>query len=130
MRLIHVLLPMLLSVAVSGYCSDCASVLQVKSQERDGKEHFVARNTSGKPIVAYVVVDPERDENGKPRHTFSGVFTAPDWLRPGKSMDIGSVPSMFHKPAILVDYVRTADGWSCGSAATNEAKHIIARFGN
>lgn len=115
-------------MALNTFGTDCASAIQVREHMHSGKEEFTAKNTSGKPIVAYVIAADARDATGNPIHVFSGVFTDGDSLRPGASMEIGSVPSSRIELKAFVDYVRGADGWSCGAASTEQAKVVINRF--
>ena len=129
MRVLQLLAAGMMCIALNAFGDDCASVIQVNQQSRDGKEQFVAKNISKRPIIAYVVTDDTRDASGNPLHVFSGVFTGGDALHPGASMEIGSVSSSRNQPKFLVDYVRLADGWSCGAASTKEAKVAIARLG-
>lgn len=129
MRVFQLLAPAMMCIALNAFGDDCASVIQVKQQSREGKEQFIAKNISKRPIIAYVVTDDRGDAGGNPVHVFSGVFTGDDSFHPGASMEIGSSSSSKSQSKPLVDYVRLADGWSCGAASTKEAKAVITRLG-
>jgi hypothetical protein len=75
-------------------------------------------NNSGKTIVNYVLVDSsQRTADGKPR-IYTGKFASSEGVQTGKSISFGSgSPSQ-----ITIDYVRFADGSSCGNGTTREAK--------
>lgn len=114
-------------IALNAFGSDCTSSIQLQQKRDSGKETIVAKNVSGKPIVAYVVANEVRQPTGDQVHVFSGVFTDGDSLHPGASLAIGSVSSNADlKP--MIDYVRLADGSTCGAASTNEAKAVAERF--
>jgi hypothetical protein len=113
-------------VALNLFGSDCLSAIQVDQRVQHGKIEFTAKNVSGKPMVAYVVA--ARDAKGNLPNVFYGVFTDGDSLRPGASMGIGSASSSRSDLKPLIDYVRLADGWTCGEASTEQAKDAVARF--
>jgi hypothetical protein len=114
-------------IALNAFGSDCTSDIQLQHKKDNGKETVVAKNVSGKPIVAYVVATEVSQPTGDQVHVFSGVFTDGDSLHPGASLAIGSVSSNADlKP--MIDYVRLADGSTCGAASTNEAKAVAERF--
>ena len=46
----------------------------------------------------------------------------------GKSVEIDVRRNAADIPNLSADYVRLADGWSCGSTLTQEARRIAARF--
>jgi hypothetical protein len=84
-------------------------------------------NNSSKPMVAYVLADAASKSNdGSPVRTYSAVFTGKDSLAPGKSMDVGKLDS--RPAAIFVDYIRFADGSTCGNTTTQQGKAAAARF--
>jgi len=87
------------------------------------------KNISEKPIVAYVVTNGT-DAAGNPVHSFYGVFTAGDSLHSNASMELGSLSSTDKVAKLVIDYVRFADGTSCGAASTQQAKDAIARLGD
>ena len=114
-------------IALNAFGSDCASIIQLQHKKDNGKETVVVKNVSGKPIVAYVVATDISQPTGDRVQVFSGVFTDGDSLHPGVSLAIGSVSSDTDlKP--MIDYVRLADGSTCGAASTNEAKAVAERF--
>ena len=89
------------------------------------KDQLTIFNNSSKSIVAYVLATAEsKSKDGSPIRTYSGVFTGPDSLAPGSTMDVGKADSR----SISVDYIRFADGSTCGNAVTEQAKAISARF--
>jgi hypothetical protein len=114
-------------IALNAFGSDCSSTIQLQHKKDNGKETVVVKNVSGKPIVAYVVATEVSQPAGDRVQVFSGVFTDGDSLHPGASLAIGSVSSNTDlKP--VIDYVRLADGSTCGPASTNEAKAVAERF--
>ena len=89
------------------------------------KDQLIIFNNSSKPIVAYVLATAEsKSKDGSPIRTYSGVFTGPDSLAPGSSMEVGKADSRLAS----VDYIRFADGSTCGNAITVQAKTASARF--
>jgi hypothetical protein len=75
-------------------------------------------NTSGKTIVHYVLVDPtQHSHDGSPR-LYTGAFSPDQGIQTGKSFSFGSGSP----DQITIDYVRFADGSSCGNGTTKEAK--------
>jgi hypothetical protein len=44
-------------------------------------------------------------------------------------MELGSLSLSDKEAKLVIDYVRFADGTSCGAASTQEAKDAIARLG-
>ena len=88
MRVFQLLAPAMMCIALNAFGNDCASAIQVKQQSRDGKEQFIAKNISKRPIIAYVVTDDTGDAGGNPVHVFSGVFTGDDSLHPGAHIQI------------------------------------------
>jgi len=115
---------MLLGSVVIAFGADCDSSA-IRIDAAAGQLTIV--NTSSKPIVAYVLANAEtRSGDGTPATTFSGVFTGKDALAPRRSFDVGKIDS--RPKSILVDYVRFADGSTCGSVTTQQAKDIVARF--
>lgn len=115
-------------MTLNTFGADCSTVIQVRHRTRDGKEEFTVKNVSGKPIIAYVIANDERDPSGNASHVFYGVFTDGDSLRPGDSMEISSVSSDQLKLTPSIDYVRLAGGWSCGAASTEQTKEIVMRL--
>ena len=89
------------------------------------KDQLTIFNNSSKSVVAYVLATAEsKSKDGSPIRTYSGVFTGPDSLAPGSSMEVGQADSR----RISVDYIRFADGSTCGNAVAEQAKAISARF--
>jgi len=107
-------------LALTTHASDCGLALRV--QQANGKETVTAKNISRKPLVAYVVAIQAKNSS----RVFSGVFTKGDSILPGAMLEVGSVPSS--PDNMIVDYVRAADGWTCGDASTEEAKAVVTRF--
>jgi hypothetical protein len=89
------------------------------------KDQLTIFNDSGKSIVAYVLASTEpKSKDGSPARTYSGVFTGQKTLAPGSSIEVGQ-----GSRSVTVDYIRFADGSTCGNAITEQAKTIAARFG-
>ena len=112
-------------MVLKAFGADCDSAIQVRQRLQNGKVEFTTKNISGKPMVAYVVATDARDANGNLINVFSGVFTNGDSLQPGAAMEIGSVTSSGRDLKPVVDYVRLAGGWACGSASTQQAKDVV-----
>jgi hypothetical protein len=128
MRTLSLAAATIILISLNAFGSDCTSTIQLRHKKDDGKETVVAKNISGKPIVAYVVATEVNRTTGDRVQVFSGVFTDGDSLHPGASLAIGSVSSNATELKPVIDYVRLADGSTCGAASTNEAKAVAARF--
>jgi hypothetical protein len=128
MRNIFLVGAMTMFVVLPTFGTDCTSAIQLREHVQNGKRAITAKNTSNRPIVAYVIAGGARDATGNPIHVFYGVSDNGDSLRPGASMEIGSVDSSGAELTSFVDYVRAAGGWSCGSASTEQAKQVVSRF--
>jgi hypothetical protein len=100
--------------------AECSSVRVVKSNGQ-----IALQNASDKAIIAYVFASTEASSDGSPTHRYSGVFSGKDSLAPGKVIEHGKADP---NPKFVVDYVRFADGSSCGDAVTTTAKTIIERL--
>ena len=110
------------SLILSG--ADCDAVIEVVREKKNGQ--MAVRNTSDKPLIAYVLASGTKSKDGSPIRTFFGVFRGQDSLAPGESIEIGKAEPESTK--LFVDYVRFVDGWRCGNVATPEGKRVAARF--
>jgi hypothetical protein len=112
----HICTLFLLSASVSTLSASQCNPTVVAVSANNGALALV--NTSGKTIVNYVLVDStQRTANGTPR-IYTGNFSRDQGVQTGKSISFGSgTPSQ-----ITIDYVRFADGSSCGNGTTREAK--------
>jgi len=81
-----------------------------------------ARNVSHQPIVAYVITNTPIGKDDTKSYSLQGVFTDGDSLRPSQAIQIGAVPRRRVNGLLQVDYVRLADGTSCGASVTQDAK--------
>jgi hypothetical protein len=90
-----------------------------------GEFQVDARNVSGKPLVAYVVVLKSTD--GTFMRVEHGVYTEDDVLPAGATVHLKPFSNR-DTPIVTVDYVRLADGWSWGDQSTDSAKEIAGRF--
>jgi hypothetical protein len=99
---------------------------RLKQTTTNDKVRFTGTNTSGTPIVAYVVVL----ERAHQRVVWQGVYTEGDRLGTGKTIEVGEAPAGTgsEQAKVSVDYVRLADGASWGDATSDQAKEIAARF--
>jgi len=79
-------------------------------------------NNSSKSITDYVLADPQQQAADGPR-TYTGHF-ATNEFGPGKSVVFSADSS---SGMVLIDFIRFADGSSCGNATTKEAKAVAAR---
>ena len=107
--------------------ADCNSALKITNRVDRNQRHFFARNASAKPVVAYTIAISE--VKGKPpTRVFSGVFSGQDSLGVGKTLEIGvtAADTQFLPP--VVDFVRLADGWTCGDLATVQGQQAARRF--
>lgn len=120
----------LVCLAAHVFGADCESVVAISQRVENGKSEYIAKNISGKPMIAYVIATDRRDANGDFVQVFSGVFTEGDSFRPGASIAIGAMPTGDSDSKPVVDYVRLARGRSCGPASTKQAKEVIRRFHN
>ena len=119
---------LLASVALAS-ASECKSSINLHQHNKDGKTWIKAKNKSRKPIVAYVVQDIPTATADYRTYSFDGVFTNGDAMKPGSSMNLGTILQRQKKTGIIrVDYVRFSDGSTCGNADTTEAQAISARF--
>ena len=124
MRTLSVFCLALLASTMFLYGAECDSTA-VAITTNDGV--LTITNNSSKPIVAYVLAGAALKSNdGSPVRTYSAVFTGKDSLAPSKSMDVGKMDS--RPPAIFVDYIRFADGSTCGNTTTQQGKATAARF--
>ncbi len=128
MRFLLLLASTMLGLTLSAFAGDCESTIQIQQEMRGGKNQLFIKNISEKPIVAYVVTNGT-DAAGNPVRSFYGVFTAGDSFHANASMELGSLSSSDKEAKLVIDYVRFADGTSCGAASTQEAKDAIARLG-
>ena len=127
MRFLLLLASTMLGLTLSSLAGDCESTIQIQQEMRGGKNQVFIKNISEKPIVAYVVTNGT-DAAGNPVRSFYGVFTAGDSLHSNASMELGSLSSTDKEAKLVIDYVRFADGTSCGAASTQQAKDAIARL--
>jgi hypothetical protein len=118
---------LLASVALAS-ASECKSSINLHQHNKDGKTWIEAKNRSGKPIVAYVVQDMPTLKTDYRTYSLRGVFTNGDAMKPGSSMNLGTVQRQKKTGIIRVDYIRFSDGSTCGHADTTEAQAISARF--
>ncbi|HMF64024.1 MAG TPA: hypothetical protein VK608_08055, partial [Edaphobacter sp.] len=80
-------------VSLSAFAAsgDCGSIIKLRQRNKNGQTQIDGRNSSGKPIVAYVVVDAPKAPQDYRTFTFHGLFTNGDSMRPGSSMNLGSL---------------------------------------
>jgi hypothetical protein len=112
----------LLACCAVAWAQDCDSSIQVS--ERTSDKQLVLTNGTSKPITAYVLRSVAVDANDSAIRTMSGVFSGKDSLEPQKSMDLGA--SDAGTARMVIDYVRFADGSSCGPANTPRAQELAA----
>jgi len=116
------------SISVTLLGAECGSAIKVNEQRRKGQVHILAKNSSHTPLVAYVLAGENNSADGSPTKVYSGVFSGPSTLAPGKSIEVDVRQGDLARPHLFVDYVRLADGWTCGNAVTEDAKKVAARF--
>jgi hypothetical protein len=90
MRIVSLAAAATLLIGLNAFGSDCTSTIQLSHKNDNGKEAVIAKNVSGKPIVAYVVTSETTKGSSDRVQVFSGVFTDGDSLHPGASLAIGS----------------------------------------
>ncbi len=117
-------------VSLSAFAAsgDCGSIIKLRQHNKNGQTQIDGRNSSRKPIVAYVVVDGPKAPQDYRTFTLHGLFTNGDSMRPGSSMNLGSFEQRKTQGSLFVDYVRLADGTTCGKAESSDAKAISTRF--
>ena len=110
---------LLLSALPVAFGTTDSPLFSVKQESNNSIIHLTGTNTAQSPILAYVVVA----EIGRSRNTG-------EELKPGKSIEIGAMNTGTESgnANVVVDYVRLVDGTKWGSATTEEAKEIEARF--
>jgi hypothetical protein len=128
MRIPGPLLAMARCVATDLIGAECGSAIQVRGKRKEGRVHLFAKNTSNRPVIAYVLASDEKSVDGSPTRVYYGVYSSDDALGAGKSVEIDVRRNAADIPNLSADYVRLADGWSCGSTLTQEARRIAARF--
>lgn len=121
--LLSVLLLPTLAVALGS--NDCP-LFSVKQESNNSIIRLKGTNTAQSPILAYVVVA----EIGRARKTWKFVCNTGEELKPGMSIEIGTMNTGTEtgEANVAVDYVRLVDGTTWGAATTDEAKSIEARF--
>lgn len=116
----------LFAVLPVAFGSSDSPFFRLAEKSKEAKMHVTGKNISHSPIVAYVVLA----ERGHSRFVWHGVYTGGDALRPGKTVEVGDAPlsNSSEQLNLVVDYIRLADGTVWGSATTEEAKEIAARY--
>lgn len=108
--------------------------LRLSESTKNGKVQLVPENTSGRPIVAYVVAVVRRRGSLNQEKVYAGVYTGKDSLPSGKSIQLAQwetrMMSNAPTPHLFVDYVRMADGTAWGNCVTEQGKEVAARFKN
>jgi hypothetical protein len=117
---------LLLSAVPVAFCTTDSPLFSVKQKSNNSIIHLTGTNTAQSPILAYVVVA----EIGRSRKTWKSVCNSGEELKPGKSIEIGTMNTGTESgdANVAVDYVRLTDGTTWGPAATEEAREIEARF--
>lgn len=128
MRRVQLFLIIAVSTYVTLFGANCDSALQILERRKDAKTHVMAKNASSSPLVAYVLTGGEKSADRSRTKVYSAVYSGSDSLAPGESIEIDVQQDAASPLNVIVDYVRLADGWSCGNAVTEEAKKIAARF--
>jgi hypothetical protein len=108
--------------------NNCKAFITASEADHGSTTVIKARNVSKQPIVAYVVTNAPATKGDTKSYSLHGVFTDGDSLHPRQVMQLGTVPRRQVNGLLQVDYVRFADGTSCGAATTQDAKQVIARF--
>ena len=103
--------------------------MRVNEEHNNNQVHIVVKNTSRSPIVAYVIAGGGRSTDGSPTKVYSGVYSGRDALQPGKSVQLDIRQGAVSPLNLTVDYVRLADGSTCGKATTEAARNTAARLG-
>ena len=106
----------------------CKAFLTASETNHGSTTAIKARNVSRQPIVAYVVTNTPSGKGDTKSYSLHSVFTDGDSLHSRQAMELGTVPKRQVNGLLKVDYVRLADGTSCGPASTQDAKQVAARF--
>jgi hypothetical protein len=123
------LAPVLLVGAKAGAQSNnCTEFIKTSEVNQKAVAVLKVQNVSKQPVVAYVVVNAPKTTSDPKSYSFHGVFTAGDSLRPNQAIQLGTIPRRQVYGLMQVDYVRLADGTTCGATTTEDAKQIAARF--
>ena len=115
-------------VQAGAQTNNCKAFITATETDRGSTTSIRARNVSRQPIVAYVVRNTPSTKSDTKSYSLHGVFTDGDSLHPNQVMQLGTVPRRYVNGLLKVDYVRLADGTSCGAATTQDAKQVAARF--
>ena len=92
---------------------------------KDGTLHVSIKNTSRKPILAYVVAVEDAGQSTT-HHDF---FTGRSPFAPGKTVElVFALPSTSSTPRVFVDYLRLSDNSTWGNPVTEDGKSVAATF--
>jgi len=102
--------------------------LKLNQTTKDGVIQIAAKNVSGKPIVAYVVV--VQQGKGQSTTVHHGVYSGKDQFAVGQTVQVAKLETrlMSGDLKVFVDYVRLADGTVWGDPVTEQGKEVAARF--
>jgi hypothetical protein len=117
-----------LGARASAQSNNCKAFITASESDHGAATVIKARNVSHQPIVAYVITSTPVVKDDTKSYSLHGVFTDGDSLRPRQAMQLGAVPRRRVNGLLQVDYVRLADGTSCGALVTQDAKQVAARF--
>ena len=96
------------TLSYASSATECDSALQII----EAKGQLIIKNTSDKPIIAYVLTNVKtKSQDRAPTRTYDGTFSDKDLLAPGQSMEIGKAD--IAPKDLSIDYVRFAGGWQC-----------------
>ena len=113
---------------VDAQTNNCKAFIAASESDHGSTTVIKARNVSRQPIVAYVVTNTPTTKDDTKSYSLHGVFTDGDSLHSRHVMELGTVPRRQVNGLLQVDYVRLADGTSCGAGTTQDAKQVMARF--
>jgi hypothetical protein len=119
---------LLLSAGASAQERNCNALIATSTRTHGSEMVIRVRNISKEPIVAYVIRSTPEDAGDFKTYSLHGVFTDGDSLNSGKAIVAGKLPRRTSQGLLQVDFVRLANGSTCGEAATEDARQIAARF--
>jgi hypothetical protein len=115
-------------VRASAQSNGCKAFITTSERGHGTATFIKARNVSHQPIVAYVITNTPAVRDDTRSYSLHGVFTDGDSLHPKQAISVGTIPRRQVNGRLHVDYVRLADGTTCGASVTQDAKQVAARF--
>ena len=127
-QLLHVTIIVFCVTSIQSFAQSCDSAIETHTVTKHVHQMLRVKNISKQPILAYtIVVQPVKDVDTH-RQILSGMFTDGSSWKSNESMKFDLPADISSSFNISVDYVRRADGWSCGNKLSAEAQQLERRF--